>query len=183
MSVLQVLWMSTHGCSAILFPIYLWWYIRRWSPGARCHRRRLLPGGSRRHVLLGWSSRPGVGSEALGRRPSPFRSRVIVCASLLKANLTNYVCTQILFVCMTYVFGSSWPLVCNMRFMFKFEFRVVLWYLPVSPWAWSCTFACMISARLSPGPHKLVSEPTAYRKPPSNSLVEVESRHKKSLIY
>ena len=39
--------------------------------------------------------------------------------------------------------------------------------------------ACMISARLSRGHHKLVSEPTACRKPLSNSLAEVESRLEK----
>ena len=27
----------------------------------------------------------------------------------------------------------------------------MLWYLPVSPWSWSCTFACIISAWLSRG--------------------------------
>ena len=34
----------------------------------------------------------------------------------------------------------------------------------------------MISVRLNQGRHKLVSEPTACRNPPSNSLAEVESR-------
>ena len=51
----------------------------------------------------------------------------------------------------------------------------MLWYPPVSPWSWSYTFACMISVRLNRGRHKLVSEPTACRNPPSNSLAEVES--------
>ena len=34
---------------------------------------------------------------------------------------------------------------------FYFTFRVVLWYLSVSPWSWSYTFACMISVRLNRG--------------------------------
>ena len=34
----------------------------------------------------------------------------------------------------------------------------------------------MISVRLNRGRHKLVSEPTASRNPPFNSLAEVESR-------
>ena len=51
----------------------------------------------------------------------------------------------------------------------------MLWYLPVSPWSWSYTFACMISVRSNRGRHKLVSEPTACRNPLSNSLAEVES--------
>ena len=55
----------------------------------------------------------------------------------------------------------------------------MLWYLPVSPWSWSYTFACMISVRLNRGRHKLVSEPTACRNPLSNSLDEVESSHYK----
>ena len=64
--------------------------------------------------------------------------------------------------------------------MTYFICRVVLWYLPVSPWSWSYTFACMISVRLNRGLHKLVSEPTACRNPPSNSLAEVESSHCKT---
>ena len=60
--------------------------------------------------------------------------------------------------------------------MTYFTFRVVLWYLPVSPWSWSYMFACMIGVRLNQGRHKLVSEPTACRNPPSNSLAEVESK-------
>jgi len=52
----------------------------------------------------------------------------------------------------------------------------------VSPWSWSYTFACMISVRLNRGRHKLVSEPTACRNPPSNSLAEVESSHCKTVL-
>ena len=51
----------------------------------------------------------------------------------------------------------------------------MLWYLPVSPWSWSYTFACMISLRSNRGRHKFVSEPTACRNPLYNSLDEVES--------
>ena len=31
----------------------------------------------------------------------------------------------------------------------------MLWYLPVSPWSWSYTFACMISVRSNRGRHRL----------------------------
>ena len=58
----------------------------------------------------------------------------------------------------------------------------MLWYLPVSPWSWSYTFACMISVWLNRGRHKLVSEPTACRNPLSNSLSEVESSQWKTIL-
>ena len=58
----------------------------------------------------------------------------------------------------------------------------MLWYLPVSPWSWSSTFACMISVRSNRGRHKLVSEPTACRIPLSNSLAEVESSLWKTIL-
>ena len=37
--------------------------------------------------------------------------------------------------------------------MTYFICRVVLWYLPMSPWYWSYTFACMISVWLNRGRH------------------------------
>ena len=39
-----------------------------------------------------------------GRRPAPFQSSVVVLLSLLKATLSNYVCTQILMLSLTLVF-------------------------------------------------------------------------------
>ena len=108
MSVLRVLWMSTHGCSAILFPIPTWWYIRRWSPGARCHCRSFLPGGSRWYLLLDRASRPGVDRWLPGRRPAPFRSvSRFVLAFLRHPWLTMSVLKY--YVCMTYVFGPPCP--------------------------------------------------------------------------
>ena len=60
-----------------------------------------------------------------------------------------------------------------------FMFRVVLWYLPVSPWPWSYTFACMISVRSNRGRHTPLYAPFTYAhktisrssksKPPENS--------------
>ena len=49
-----------------------------------------------------------------------------------------------------------------------FYCRVVLWYLPVSPWSWSYTFACMISVRLNRGRHN-TSEST-YPRPHFQAL-------------
>jgi hypothetical protein len=99
------------------------------------------------------------GSQAGGLRL--FDLDVVVFASLLKAPLSNYVRTQILLLLLTmciraYVFEPSRPLACNINLvLFYFMSRVVLWYLPVSPWAWSCAFACMISARSIRGRHNL----------------------------
>src|SRR3954463_14344512 len=63
---------------------------RRWSPGAGVPRRRLL----RRRV----PHRPGVVSAAPRQEASPFRSVSLMLFVLvfLRQNLTNYVCTQIL---------------------------------------------------------------------------------------
>jgi hypothetical protein len=95
----------------------------------------------------------------------PFRSVVVVLLSLLKADLSNYVCTQILFAFLTDVLWVLVTLVCNITIYGYFE-------------SWSCAMisfreslilivhaACMFSARLSSGHHKLVSEPTACRNP------------------
>src|SRR3954466_8809452 len=63
---------------------------RRWSPGAGVPRRRLL----RRRV----PRKPGVVSEAPKQEASPFRSVSLMwfVLAFLRQNLTNYVCTQIL---------------------------------------------------------------------------------------
>ena len=91
-------------------------------------------------------------------------------------SLPRYCCFRCLLCIWAYVFEPSRPLACNMMLVWLiFICRVVLWYLPMSPWSWSYTFACMISVRSNRGRHKLVSEPTACRKPPANSLAKVES--------
>src|SRR3954469_25473554 len=63
---------------------------RRWSSGSGVPRRRLL----RRRVL----HRPGVVSEAPRQEASPFRSVSLLwfVLAFLRQNLTNYVCTKIL---------------------------------------------------------------------------------------
>ena len=106
--------------------------------------------------------------------------------AFLRQTCLTYVCTQILLLPLTRLWSSTCiraleaPGLYYDACMTYLCFRVVLWYLPVSPWSWSYTFACMISVRLNRGRHKLVSEPTACRNPPSNSLAEVESRHCKT---
>src|SRR3954469_22110723 len=65
---------------------------RRWSLGAGVPRRRLL----RRRV----PRRPGVVLEAPRQEASPFRyvSLMWFVLAFLRQNLTNYVCTQILWL-------------------------------------------------------------------------------------
>ena len=105
--------------------------------------------------------------------------------AFLRQTCLTYVCTQILLLPLTRLWSStciqpSRPLACIMMLVWLILiFRVVLWYLPVCPWSWSYTFACMISVRLNQGCHKLVLEPIAYRNPRSN-LTEVESSHWKT---
>ena len=102
------------------------------------------------------------------------------------ATCLTYVCTQILLLPLTPLWASTCiraleaPGLYYDACMTYLCFRVVLWYLPVSPWSWSYTFVCMISVWLNRGRHKLVSEPTAYRNPLSNSLAEVGSSHCKT---
>ena len=67
------------------------------------------------------------------------------------------------------VFEPSRPLACIMMLVWLIYVLELRCDLPVSPWSWSYTFACMISVRSNWGRHKLVSEPTAYRNPPSQT--------------
>ena len=96
--------------------------------------------------------------------------------AFLRQTCLTYVCTQILLLPLTRLWSSTCiraleaPGLYYDACMTYLCFRVVLWYLPVSPWSWSYTFACMISVRLNRGRHKLVSEPTACRNPPSTLL-------------
>ena len=97
-------------------------------------------------------------------------------------SVLRYCCFHWLVYDRALVFEPSRPLTCNMMLVWLiYVFRVVLWYLPVSPWSWSYTFACMISVRPNRGRHKLVSEPTACRNPLSNSMAEVESSRWKTI--
>jgi hypothetical protein len=109
-------------------------------------------------LLRGGYRRPWVVRRLPDRRPCLFDPSCC-CASLLKADLFTYVCTQILLLPLTLVYLSlciralEAP-ACNIKLvLFWFVSRVVLWYLPVSLWSWSCAFACMISARSSRGHH------------------------------
>ena len=98
-------------------------------------------------------------------------------------SVLRYCCFRWLVYDRALVFEPSRPLACIMKLVWLiFICRVVLWYLTVSPWSWSYTFACMISVRSNWGRHKLVSEPTACRNPLSNSLVEVESSLWKTVL-
>ena len=106
--------------------------------------------------------------------------------AFLRQTCLTYVCTQILLLPLTLVSSSiciralEAPGLYYDACMTYFICRVVLWYLPVSPWSWLYIFACMISVRLNRGRHKLVSEPTACRNPLPHSLAEVESSHYKT---
>ena len=160
---LRVLWMSTHGCFIPPFPPFYFFLVvstRCWSLGSKRHRwwRLLL---HRRCLLLHaarWR-RPGVVRRIPGRRPAPLSICIPVCASHLMATCLTYVCTQILLLPLTRLWSSTCiraleaPGLYYDACMTYFIFRVVLWYLPMSPWSWSYTFACMISVRLNRGRH------------------------------
>ena len=63
-------------------------------------------------------------------------------------SVLRYCCFRWLVYDRALVFKPSRPLACNMMLVWIFFIcRFVLWYLPVSPWSWSYTFACMISVR------------------------------------
>src|SRR3990170_7611014 len=105
MSVVRVLWMSTHGCFAPLFPLHINVAIRCGAPGVRCRRRQLLPPWSL--LLRGGCRQPGVDRWLLGRRPCLNDPCISVCASLLKAKTClTYVCTQILLLPLTRLLSS-----------------------------------------------------------------------------
>ena len=145
--------MSTHGCFATFFPPYPIVATRWRSPGVRRrHWRLLLPGG----CLLLREDRwwLGVVRRLPGRRPCLF-DHCCFCASLLKANLFN-LCLYSDIVAsadssmIEHLYSSprgTWLVLWCLYDLFYF--RVVLWYLPVSPWSWLYTFACMISVRLN----------------------------------
>ena len=167
--------MSTHGCFATPFPPSFFFPVdatRWWILGARCHRQWIL--------LHGGRQRPGVvrRSQVGGLASSIVDVFVLAFLRHLCFNLCLFsdIVASADSCVPSYVFGPSRPLACNIKLvLFWFLSRVVLWYLPVSPWSSSYTFECMISVRLNRGHHKLVSEPTACRNPLSNSLAEVES--------
>ena len=109
----------------------------------------------------------------------PFRSVVIRCYFVL-AILWQIMCTLCLYSdtiasADLYVFGSVWP-----------PYLVIYWFILlclvlccdifiVTPWSRSCTRRVwLLYMIVNRGRYKLVSELIACRKPPSNSLVEVE---------
>ena len=83
--------------------------------------------------------------------------------AFLRQTCLTYVCTQILLLPLTRLWSSTCiraleaPGLYYNACMTYCCCRVVLWYLPVSPWSWSYTFACMISVRSNRGRH--TSEP------------------------
>ena len=107
------------------------------------------------------------GSQAGGLRL--FRSVSQFVLAFLRQTCLTYVCTQILLLPLTRLWSSSCiraleaPGLYYDACMTYLCFRVVLWYLPVSPWSWSYTFACMISVRLNRGRHNIhMAEPPQY---------------------
>src|SRR3954465_15700008 len=76
---------------------------RRWSSGAGVPQRRIL----RRRI----PRRPGVVSEAPRQEALPFRSvyLMLFLLAFLRQNLTNYVCTQILWLFFLFFLGPLVP--------------------------------------------------------------------------
>ena len=105
------------------------------------------------------SRRPGVvrRSQAGGLASSIVATFVL---AFLRQTCLTYVCTQILLLPLTHLWSSTCiraleaPGLYYDACMTYLCCRVVLWYLPVSPWSWSYTFACMISVRSNRGRHR-----------------------------
>ena len=109
----------------------------------------------------------------------PFRSvlSAAICASHLMADhvyfvsVRRYLCFRWL-ICIRVRVA---PLSCNIL-VYPFVSSVVLWYYHRDTLISIMYPACMITVHdWNRGRYKLVSEPTACRKPPNHSLVEVES--------
>src|SRR4051812_12018732 len=97
-------------------------------------------------VLATTSSSPSTrsGSEVPRHEASPFRSLLIICASLLKATLYSRVCTQILLLPLTcvsraVVLEPSWPLACIKQFVLFLLLELWCDILTVEPRSRSCT--------------------------------------------
>ena len=99
------------------------------------------------------------GSQAGGMRL--FRSVSQFVLAFLRQTCLTYVCTQILLLPLTRLWSSTCiraleaPGLYYDACMTYLCFRVVLWYLLMSPWSSSYTFVCMISVRSNRGRHKL----------------------------
>src|SRR4051812_8387645 len=105
--------LDTHPCFISPFVFYI--------PDRLLHPDvRALESRSRRSLVLATtSSSPSTrsSSEVPRQEASPFRSLLIICASLLKPTLYSRVCTLILLIPLTLcsravVFDPSWPLAC-----------------------------------------------------------------------
>ena len=136
-----------------------------------------------------WRSRwprPGVVWRFPGRRPRLFDRVVFVLAFLRQP--------CILVSVLRYLASANSVLSsCCIRALvapgLQYKACVILFielccdYLTVSPWFRSCTLRVwLLYTAWFWGHHKLVSEPTACRTPPSNSLVEVESSNCKTTL-
>ena len=115
-----------------------------------------------------------------------FRSVSQFVLAFLRQTCLTYVCTQILLLPLTCLWSSTCiraleaPGLYYDACMTYLCFRVVLWYLPVSPWSWSYTLACMISVRLNRGVTSWYQSRLPVGIPLPHSLAEVESRHCKT---
>ena len=150
--------LDTHTCFPLLFSICPVAAIRRWSPGA----------GDPRWLLRRDPWRPGVVRRFPGRRPCLSDLVVCICASHLMAFHVYFcVCTQILLL----------PLTCALKLLYSSPRGpwFVLYSLSYFILVLCCDILPWVPGRGFRERHKLVSEPTAYRTPPSNSLVVVES--------
>src|ERR1041385_3908834 len=89
---------------------------RRWSPGAGVPRRRILLRRDPRRPG------PGVVSEAPRQEALPFRSvsLMLFVLAFLRQNLSNSVCTQILWLFLFFYFGPPGPPLFYLFFYFFF---------------------------------------------------------------
>ena len=79
--------MSTHRCFALLFPY----------PATATDDGAQDADGPDRRILRGVSTTP-VDSEVPGRRPCLFDLVSLFCSAFLRQNLSNLVCTQMIYV-------------------------------------------------------------------------------------
>ena len=149
--------MSTHSCFATPFlPSFFFPVVatRLWVPGVRCHCRwMLLRGDRRRPRVVRRSQAGGLASSIV----------VAFVLAFLRHPCLTYVCTQIFLLPLTLVYRAMYssprgPWLVLWCLYDLFMFRVVLWYLPVSPWSWPYTNHARKCVRSRSGTHGKISQ-------------------------
>ena len=140
--------MSAHGCFPTFFSPF---------PSYCDHMMKFRSQRIPRMILRGVRLRGVVRRSQAGGLAFSIVATFVL--AFLRQNCLTYVCTQILLPPLTRLWSSTCiraleaPGLYYDACMTYFICRVVLWYLPVSPWSWSYTFACMISVRSNRGRH------------------------------